>query len=814
MLYTAALAGVSLAEGPQLAVAAKGGVFTENETPAVTLKGAPKGYVWTLSDWRRRKVREGTFPADGRQAFAGLPRGYYYVQAKNAVTNLREATFCIVVDPARRTFPKDSFYGVDAALSWVCSPNHYAVNWYGESSYAACLDLIRLVGLVHVRERLSWREVEKGAGGYAWGRYVANAKLARERGLVVSGMFHDAAPSADVVRKCPRDLAAVYRFCRDAANAYGDAVGCWEFWNEPDISFFPEPVWDYMSAQKAAFLGFRAANPGMPVLNGAVCTGSYATYEDALFENDLARYSDVFNFHTYHDLAAYPGLLGRLHACLDRAGAGDRAAWLTEFGTNLEGHSAGDGLMPGQKAHSYAQEMVLAEVYAKATTLLQMQGVARSYWFVFGAYNERNGAKDWGVQRRDGSVKPIYLAMSTVTEHLTDAKIEGELKVGEGVRAFVFRNRDGSQCLVSWAVTPCDTVQGGSEAPAKSVGKSFDRLFSVAAKDGPYVAADWCGVKSYVCAQGGRLSLTAGRYASFVDGLSGLKPDVPARDAGRVELVKPQPDEDLSVVFRAEFATNDFAAASGKTVVEMPGDRGKMKLVVWNLSDTPKTGSVRVDGVRLEGLPPAVTLPPMGSVALNATLVYTNAAAPVSRATFTGMFNGRRTSRLAVRVRSDKRFNDLCDARPLAQEGAAYWTRNDSATTTKITWDEREKAVRFDCVWDDPRVDRWFYPLHMFKNRDESFDGAMALEFEVRMESNKMENDVNCSLLMFIGGGEGRQSYLAPNGNWEKRRVLLSDMWGRPGYNGLSGFRVGCNPRGTRMTYWIRNLRIYRMKTK
>jgi len=809
-------AGMSLADGPRLSVSARGGVFAEEQVPVVALEGASGDVGWTLLDWRRLVVRTGAFPADGRQSFPDLPRGYYFVQAAGAVTNVREATFCLVADPATRKFPRDSFYGVDAALSWVCSPEHYAEKWYGEDSYAACLDLIRLAGLVHVRERLSWREVSKTPGTYNWGRYLKNAKLAHDRGLVVSGMFHDAAPYADVLRKGPRDLAAVYRFSRDAARAFGEAMGDWEFWNEPDIGFYPEPVWDYMSAQKAAYLGFKAANRERPVLNGAVCTGSYAAYEDALFANDLAKYSDVFNFHTYHDIAAYPALLGRLHACLNRSGVADRAAWLTEYGTNLEGHSAGNGLMKGAKAHSYEQELVLAEVYAKSTTLMQMKGVSRGYWFVFGAYNERNGAKDWGVQRRDGSVKPIYLAMATTTECLSDAKIEGELKVAEGVRAFLFRHKDGRQCLVSWSETPCDTVQGQSEAPLKSVGKSFDRPFSLSVKDGVYTVADWCGVKSSVRAHGGRLVLSASRYASFLDGISGLKPDVPATAAGRVAAAATAADEDLSVVLRAEFATNDFQVVQGKTAVETTGDRGRVKLVLWNLSDEPKSGTVEADGVALEGMPSEIRLPPMGSATVDVTLVYTNAAAPAVQAVFTGTFNGRRTSRLVVRVRSEKRFYDLCTVTALGKEGVPYWTRNDSASRTKITWDEKEGAVRFDCEWDDPQVDRWFYPLHMFKSRDESFDGAVELEFDVRMESNKMENDVSCSLVMFIGGKDkgGSASYLPPNGNWEKRKVALSDSWGRPRYEGLSGFRVGCNPKGTRMTYWIRNLRLFRMKTK
>lgn len=804
----------SYADGPCLVVTARGGVFTEGQLPVVKLKGAPGGFGWTLLDWRRQTVRQGSFPVDGRQAFPDLPRGYYFVQARGAVTNMQEVTFCLVADPSTRLYPRDSFFGVDAALSWVCAPNSYAVNWYGEDSYAACLDLIRLAGIPHVRERLSWREVSKQPGVYDWGKYLKNAKLARERGLIVSGMFHDAASYADVMKKGPKDLLAVYRFSRDAAQVFGEAMGDWEFWNEPDIGFFPEPVWDYMSAQKAAYLGFKAANPKMPVLNGAVCKWACTAYVDALFSNELAKYSDVFNFHTYREIAAYSTHMAQVCACLERAGVKGRAVWLTEYGTNLEGLSVGEGLKRGAKAHSYEQEMVLAEVYTKATTLMQMLGVSRGYWFVFGAYNERDGAKDWGVQRRDGSVKPIYLAMATATEYLADAKIEGEIRVAEGVRAFVFRHRDGRQCLVSWAETPCDTVLGQDGVSLKNMGMDFGRAFSVAAKDGTYTAADWCGVKSSVRAEGGRLALTADRYASFVDGLSGLCPDVSVIDTGRIGRIEPVADEDLSVVLRAEFSTNDFQVVSGKTAVEMSGNRGRVKLIFWNLSDEPKTGTVRVDGAMLEGLPTEIILPPMRASEVKATLVYTNGASSAVRTYFWGVFKGKRTSRLSAFVRSEKRFYDRCTMTELGQEGVSYWMRNDSASRTKITWDEREHAVRFDCEWDDSRVDRWFYPTHLFKDRAESFDRAVELDFEVKMESNKMENDVACSQVMFIAdkGKGGNAYYLPPNDNWEKRKVELSDPSGCPRHEGLAGFRVGCNPKGTRMTFWMRNFRLFRLK--
>ena len=812
MVLLACVASAAKVEKIKIHSAAKGGVFTVKETPTVSLSEPVKGLVWMLFDWQRNTLASGLWPADGRLTFPGLPQGYYFVQARNADVALREFTFCIVPDPATRAYPRDSFYGVDAALSWVCSPQHYAVNWYGDNSYRACLDLIKLSGLPHLRERMCWGQVSSKPGEYQWGHYLDNAKMARARGLLVSGMFHDAAKYAKRMIKGPSDMGAVYRFCRDMGAAFGDAMGDWEFWNEQDIGFWPDPVWDYMSAMKAAYLGFRAANPSMPVLNGAVCTGQFGTFDELMFENDLAKYSNVFNFHIYLPPSSYPSYFAKLYSFLDRVGAPNRQVWITESSTNIEGESDGEGLFPGYRAHSYEQEMVLAELYAKNRIYMQMGGIARDYFFVFGAYNERNGTKDWGVQRRDGSVKPIFSAISATTEHLVGATIEGEKKVGDGIRCFVFRQKDGSQSLAYWSVSPCDTAQGDGARVAKQQRMAIDRPFSLAVADGAYPSANWCGTKGTATAKDGKLALVASRYASFVDGLKGIAVDRPAKPIGEIENYAPAADEDLSVVMRIEFPTNQFRVAAQKTIAETDDDHGAVKLHVWNFSETPKTGRICVEDARLEGLPETVTLPAMGCATLDATLRFTNTAKSIARVCISGVFNGRRTSRLVAPIRSDKLLLATSDVVALPANDVAYWERNDSAATTKISWDEQEKAVRFDCAWNDPKVDRWFYPLHRFKDRAESFDGASLLEFEVKMQTNKMENNVSTSLVMLFppkdGGRSHNMGYTAPIDHWEKRRVALTGSHGEPLANGMGGFRVGCNPYGTQMTYWIRNVRL------
>jgi len=148
---------------------------------------------------------------------------------------------------------------------------------------------------------------------------------------------------------------------------------------------------------------------------------------------------------------------------------------------------------------------------------------------------------------------------------------------------------------------------------------------------------------------------------------------------------------------------------------------------------------------------------------------------------------------------------------PLAANAVGAWSRNDSADTSKTSWSPDDQAVQFDCVWNSTEKDRWFYPRYRFKEPKDALRQAVALEFEVKMTSNKMENDVTCAYCMLVdGSGKSVASfpYEPPVAHWEKRRVLLVDDAGKPRLGGVTGLGLGCNPKGTRMTYSLRNLRL------
>jgi hypothetical protein len=718
------------------------------------------------------------------------------------------ATLAVVPPSSARVMDVGSFYGVDSAQSWLAGKGAFRCPWNGGDTYRTLSDLVRLAGVPHVRDRLSWRAVEREPGRLELGHYGRNAELLHEHGILVSGMFHDAPKWAGVLKKTPADLAVVHDFCSRIAAAFGDRMGDWEFWNEEDLHFAPEPVWDYAAALKAAYLGFKAARPDMPVLPGALCQPPDSPYALALFGNDAAKFGDVFNYHLYEPLSRYRNRLAALRSLLERHGVASRAIWITEGGTNLEGRSRRSGGAKGMGAHSPEQELVVAEFYPKSQIALQMGGVARDYFFLFGAYNEAGGAKDWGVLRRDGTAKPVYAAISTMTAELVSARLDGEINVGEGLRAYLFTKPDESQTVVFWSVSQVDTAPGGPVPAAPD----FARTLRLDAPDGEYVLADMCGMRSAATARGGVLELESTRYPSYVSGLRGRKADVLAIPGGKVLPYVPAADEDLSVVIRAEFDRDDFGIENQKTLAVMKGDEGRVRVIVWNLGETSKTGIVETAGARLLGLPDApVALGPRGSAPLVFDCVLSPAEGDPGEGALVlaGVFNGRRSSRLYAPYLQERRYLASLERHPVKWRDLGRWRRNTTAQEYRVSWDERENAVRFDAAWTDQRTDRWFYPIYELALPQESLAGARMVEFEVKSAMDKVENDYAFANFILVHGGKGREDsvrpYPAPIGEWERRRVKLGDGGATAD---VTAFRVGGNPNGHRLTFWVRNVSI------
>ena len=463
----------------------------------------------------------------------------------------------------------------------------------------------------------------------------------------------------------------------------------------------------------------------------------------------------------------------------------------------------------GLKAHSWGQELIQAEFYAKSQVELLMEGVARNYFFVFGAYNERGGYKDWGVLRRDGTVKPVYAAMSAIIRELDAATLLGEVSLGAGVKGYVFAQPDGTQTLMFWSVSPVETsTQDVLSEP------DFAKQVTIAATADRCSLTDLCGRRCIVT----NLTVTATRYPAYLSGLRGL-PVVrhPVKQGqGSVRKAEQSAKADFSTIFRIDLNEKDFSIGGLKSTANLLSPTGSVCVSVWNLSAESKKGLISVSGGILTGLPKSVSIPAWGHVSYDCCYVPAEGGGADSHdLVIDGLFNGRRTSRLSVPVRDEAGFLSSCERMPLSWQSPDAWTRNTSAPSYRTTWDEKEGAVRFEMSWEGSSADRWFYPVYRLKAPEESVEGAAMLEFEVKAAQDKVENDfTNAYVMLLLSGGKKDRyvTYSHPIGEWERRRVDILPP-GREKEN-VIGFRIGCNPIGKRLTYWIRNVGLLRPRVK
>ena len=641
---------------PRIACDTPAGLFESGRPCEFRLVNPGSSRAWTLTDWESAEVAKGAWPADGRLSLGALPPGYYELTADGAPADMPAAasrfafTVYEPVPPATRR--ANRFFAVDSALSWISRPGNLLCPWHGGDSLRLVAEAIAAAGFNHARERLGVPTARN------YGHYLRDAEMFRSLGISVGGMFHHAGKDLRPNPALPRNLSGLYGFCAETVRTFGDRCDIWEFWNEPDIHYAPEPAWTYAAATKAAYLGFKAGRPeGLATMGALLRPCERGGYCAAYLANDIAYYTDAFMYHVYDPVCRYPERFACIRERLAEAGVPDLEIRVSECGTNLIGPSRLPSASKGIAAQSSDQERILTEFYPKSQILLQMEGVTRCDYFVFGAFLRPSGQLDRGVFRRDGTAKPIWAAMRTLVASVGDAELEGKVRIGEGRRAYVYRKPDGTHTLAFWKYSKVDLSTAAAHLGGKASPLTEGADFSVPAADGEYEVTDIVGRRRRVSAKGGQLKLRATAYPSYVAGLGPLEVHQRPFPRGRAGARAAAPELDLTTIVAADLNTNDFTVAASKDRATLRGASGRIRVEVWNLSKTPRKGALEVTGGVLEGVPAAFEVPPMGNLSFAAT--YRPAASSVGEGadatkgrlpplTLRGIFDGRPTTHCIV----------------------------------------------------------------------------------------------------------------------------------------------------------------------
>jgi len=766
----------------------KGLVFTGSETPQFAVSAVPaEGAAWTVSDWRGERHAEGRIVTKGTLEVKGLPPGYWTL----AVDGERKLCFTTVIDPVTRRKVSESAYAADSAFSWMSIAYAYRDDF--RVDFAEHLArLLQAAGISQTRERFCWEDVQKEKDGpIDWGRYLRNERLLASKGIRTSWYNHNSPKFVGGKgggwgsQSRARDLVAVRDFCERVGRDFGSTLADFEYFNEPDLGHL---AWDVTAQYKAASVGFRAAKSGVPTTNFAMCLGVDFNYDNLVFDNDMAKYIDIFNIHHYGNLDSYDAFDARIHAFLAKRGIGDYPILITESGCEAEGEATIPTDVDRCKALTPEQEMIVADFIPKAQIKRQFGGVWRNHFFVFASFHERGGRKDWGILRRDGTARPGLAAFAALTAELDGYRILGRAEAGPGVEAYLYDRGDGQKTLAFWG-------KGGRGVSVACAGSA--RL------------VDWCGTPRQIRPEDGFIALPVDEHVSYLTGELDVKIIQQATPAGTLRLHEPPEGEDLEVVIRVDFPKEEFDVVDGMTAVETKKDgEGRVTVEIWNLSDTAKKGRLHSKNGTLVGWPEdEIELPARGVYAHEATLKPLVGKDGEAKWMLRGVFGGKKTSCFAVPVRDFASGLKTLRKVTVAADDPANWKKNSSAPN--VTFKSEGDAIRIDHSWVTGEAttkvcDRWAY--NQIRVPEAAQKGLKYVVFEIRSEQDKVENNFECANVYTYGKNRGDRIVCnKPMKEWTTVHVAVPAKENAP----VAFIGLGGNPVGMKLTLWVRNVTFY-----
>ena len=431
-----------------------GNIYLEGQTVSIVV---PEGVsepetAWRLYDDSGAPRRSGTLAAAApgtvsRLDMGRLGIGWYRLEFGPPEQPLELFTTAAVLGRLQAPTPADSPVCVDSAASWFALDD--AEGQRRLARFAA------LAGVNWVRDRLRWRDLQPEDGPLKPGptTYDTAARIQHEEGLKVLQVFHDTPPWA---RETPTaggrfapDLRHVHRLAGLLAGRFQGVVQAWEPWNEGNVATFGAHTVDQLCAwQKAAWLGFKSADPEL-LVGWNVTTGVPTDQQtDGLLANEVWPYTDTYNIHTYDWSHAY----AELWQPARRATSG-RPLWITE---------ADRGTPHLKRAPFFDQdprlERLKAEWIAQSYATSLFAGARRHFHFILGHYHEPNEIQ-FGLLRLDLTPRPAYVALAAVGRYLAGARVLGRWRPAPDVHVYAFQAQpDGvtQDVLAIWAERDVD----------------------------------------------------------------------------------------------------------------------------------------------------------------------------------------------------------------------------------------------------------------------------------------------------------------------------------------------------------------------
>lgn len=325
----------------------------------------------------------------------------------------------------------------------------------------------------------------------------------------------------------------------------------------------------------------------------------------------------------------------------------------------------------------------------------------------------------------------------------------------------------------------------------------FSVKVNIPVASGTYSKTDLVGGVSPVTAVNDRLTLECTRFPAYIDGLSGLTPDIPF--SPRIHENSESDATDRTVVAKVVLS-EDFQIAATKDRVSLKRIPGRLKLQLFNFSDKAKCGTIAVSGGTVTGLPASVELSAFGKTEFS--LEYTPAwkDSHITDFEISGIFNGKPISHLRIPVISLEKM--LAEGRAVSLPNTAdplNWRPNTSGKM-QISFNEKENAVAFHTHF-PPNIDRWAYPEYALQLPQESFHGATGLSFEFRPSSLKLK------FMLVMATVKGKTVHFRIENlkeGWQTGSVSFDTV----DPESITAVKIGFNPDVDDFSWQIRNVKV------
>ena len=588
----------------------------------VSVKEGAVGY--TVTDYFGRTLYEGSTEVNEagqvtvKRTVKNHPTGYFVLTVGD------QSCRYAVLNAFDQKTPEDTPFAMDyAAYYLVKDPDKvYAI--------AAAA---RMAGVTWVRDRADWRTYEAVKGQYDFTSTEAVYRAIHKAGLKNLVMLCSAPAWATDPLK-PNGMAGgflptqqdIYHTTKAMATYYKDVVDAWELWNESDHGFALETAEQFAAWYKAAALGVYDADPNAVISFGGFCQPNESVdYVHLALLNGVLDYSSVFNYHAhtpqgtsipdFSRFAMVAGTVGTLH----HYNTQNKPIWLTEAGMKIMTSTPSEKNLTDQ-----APYIVTSAVQSLST------GTDKHFWFVLAPYIENAG--DFGTFSPDLEPYPTLAAESAMTHVLGKGQYLGELcDLPEGAYGYLFFT--GSRAAsVLWA------------------GKTTSYTF---AAEEAVIVTDLMGGQTLVKPENGQITLEIGVDPIFV-----TYSIAPVYQNKQIEVAKPAPlqfTEGQRVIIYPEFEGYDINDGVTKQQGHKITDGEKVTLHVVNLNQTEVSGRIDafLPGFTVAGLENEITVPAMDKVTLTLTLKKTVEGSVDDYLSFTGEFNGHKTSPSAAHVCTD-----------------------------------------------------------------------------------------------------------------------------------------------------------------